>query len=414
MTLKEELEILRGEPIEVFTGDPMDIPCVETSDPEKLCKHPLVSVHMITYNHEPYIRQAIEGVMMQKTDFEFELVIGEDCSQDKTREICFEYQKKYPDKVRVLWWHENLRALKHPAGGNGQRNRAHCRGDFIAHCEGDDYWIDPLKLQKQVDVMRRYPNVGLCYTDVRDHFMSGAIGKQLIVSERLKMPKGVIPGMWFCRMAILGRDLKRCEREWSGTPTPSVLTRRGIAEEGDRRYEIFRWRLNLGDLQRWISIASLSDVYFLPEDCTRYHVTTTGALGTLRQRVHCDGVLVRLYFFNKLWGFSLKDYPPAACDDLIMEFVKSFTDKKNFPERSSYFGRLNFILSCLKNEGLRSIWFRPSTAMWLGFCMINYLGHYPFALMRRLNPIVRAILFLRPKKELSHFCEEIPSPAGQV
>ena len=88
MTLKEELEILRGEPIGVFTGDPMDIPCIETSDAEKLCKRPVVSVHMITYNHEPYIRQAIEGVMMQKTDFEFELIIGEDCSQDKTREIC--------------------------------------------------------------------------------------------------------------------------------------------------------------------------------------------------------------------------------------------------------------------------------------------------------------------------------------
>ena len=153
MTLKEELEILRGEPIKVFDGDPMDIPCIETSDPEKLCKHPVVSVHMITYNHEPYIRQAIEGVMMQKTNFEFELVIGEDCSQDKTREICFEYQKKYPDKIRVLWWHENLQKVSHPAGGNGRRTTAHCRGEFIAFCEGDDYWIDPLKLQKQVDVM---------------------------------------------------------------------------------------------------------------------------------------------------------------------------------------------------------------------------------------------------------------------
>lgn len=59
MTLKEELEILRGEPIEVLTGDPMDIPCIEMSDFENLCKHPVVSVYMLTYNHEPYIRQAI-------------------------------------------------------------------------------------------------------------------------------------------------------------------------------------------------------------------------------------------------------------------------------------------------------------------------------------------------------------------
>ena len=122
MTLKEELEILRGEPIEVFTGDPMDIPCIETSDPEKLCKHPVVTVSMITYNHEPYIRQAIEGVMMQETDFEFELLIGEDCSTDKTREICFEYQKRYSDKIRVLWCSHNLYRNPHQAGDNPSRN----------------------------------------------------------------------------------------------------------------------------------------------------------------------------------------------------------------------------------------------------------------------------------------------------
>ena len=167
MTLKEELEILRGEPIGVYEGDPMDIPCIETSDSERLCRYPVVSVHMITYNHEPDIRQAIEGVMMQKTDFEFELVIGEDASTDKTREICFEYQKRYPDKIRVLWWHENLGKVGHPAGGNATRTTAHCRGEFIAFCEGDDYWIDPLKLQKQVNAMRQFPSVGYCVTGAK-------------------------------------------------------------------------------------------------------------------------------------------------------------------------------------------------------------------------------------------------------
>ena len=73
MGLKEEFEILRGTPIKVFEGDPLSIPCIETSDAERLCKNPVVSVHMLAYNHESYIRQAIEGVMAQKTDFEFEL-----------------------------------------------------------------------------------------------------------------------------------------------------------------------------------------------------------------------------------------------------------------------------------------------------------------------------------------------------
>ena len=163
MTEKQAMEIIKARPFQLWADkDPMTIPCHETSDAERLCKHPVVSVKMITYNHEPYIRQAIEGVMMQKTDFEFELVIGEDCSTDKTREICFEYQKKYPDKIRVLWSEENLCQHPHPAGDNSRRTVAHCRGEFVAFCEGDDYWTDPTKLQRQVDVMRRYPDVSFC------------------------------------------------------------------------------------------------------------------------------------------------------------------------------------------------------------------------------------------------------------
>ncbi len=156
MKLKDELEILLGEPLKLFDGDPLRIPCIETSDAEKLCRNPVVSVNMITYNHEPYIRQAIEGVLMQQTDFEFELVIGEDCSQDRTREICFEYQRRFPDKIRVLWWHENVLKL----GGNDRRVTAHCRGKYIALCEGDDYWTDPFKLKKQVTLIEESNCVG--------------------------------------------------------------------------------------------------------------------------------------------------------------------------------------------------------------------------------------------------------------
>ena len=143
MTLKEELEILRGEPIEVQSVAPEDVPCIETSDAEKLCRHPVVSVVMTTYNHEPYIRQAIEGVMMQQADFEFELIVGEDCSQDKTREICFEYQKKYPNLFRLNLQEQNLGLID-----NYKRVISLCRGTYIALIAGDDYWCDAMKLQK--------------------------------------------------------------------------------------------------------------------------------------------------------------------------------------------------------------------------------------------------------------------------
>ncbi len=126
-----------------------EIPCHEMSDSRRLCKNPLVSVHMVTYNHEAWITEAIEGVVMQETDFEYELVIGEDGSIDRTREICFEYQKRYPDKIRVMWSEQNLGCRK-----NGLRCRIRERGEIIALCEGDDFWTDPKKLQKQVDLLR--------------------------------------------------------------------------------------------------------------------------------------------------------------------------------------------------------------------------------------------------------------------
>jgi glycosyltransferase involved in cell wall biosynthesis len=115
---------------------------------------------MITYNHAPYIAQAIEGVLQQKTNFPFELVIGEDCSTDGTREIVFEYQKKHPDIIRVITSDENVGAKK-----NGLRVLKACQGKYIAFCEGDDYWHNPDKLQKQVDYMESHPECGMLFAD---------------------------------------------------------------------------------------------------------------------------------------------------------------------------------------------------------------------------------------------------------
>ena len=124
-------------------------------------KPPLVSVLMTTYNHENYLVQAIEGVLMQQTNFPFELVIGEDCSLDRTRDICLEYQQRYPEKVRIVFSETNLGPSKiflkvFPV----------CRGKYIAGCDGDDYWTDPNKLQAQVDFLEANPEYGLVYTDI--------------------------------------------------------------------------------------------------------------------------------------------------------------------------------------------------------------------------------------------------------
>ena len=315
MTLKEELEILRGEPIEVFTGDPMDIPCIETSDPEKLCKHPVVSVHMITYNHEPYIRQAIEGVMMQKTDFEFELVIGEDCSQDKTREICFEYQKKYPDRIRILWWHENLRKVKHPAGGNGKRNLAHCRGEFIAFCEGDDYWIDPLKLQKQVEVMRTRPNVSFCFAGGQISVHGEERARHWNNKETYR--PGLVRGDVFFLKYMFG--VRFDEGDWPASNfllTASILIRAQSHHLAKNRYEVMNWRLFLGDTPTWLGLASVGDAYYLPDEVCVYNQLASGACRSTGDKVGRDGLLVRLYYYCQHYERPFSDLPNSIHSSL--------------------------------------------------------------------------------------------------
>lgn len=311
----ERFAVLRGKPIQVFTGDPTDIPCIETSDPEKLCKHPVVSVHMITYNHEPYIRQAIEGVMMQKTDFEFELVIGEDASTDKTREICFEYQKRYPDKIRVLWWHENLYRNPHPAGGNWRRNTAHCRGEFIAFCEGDDYWIDDHKLQKQVDMFKRNNEVGLCFCDA--DIVYDDISRVERWGKSCPFSPGKIDSIKFRIWHLFGHNPHQRPRNECFLMTATVMFRRALYEHVKTKYDILNWRLALGDSTKWLALASEWPVYYMHDVVSRYRQVATGACHASGGLVRLDSVLVRFYYAEKWWGLMPWHFSSSMIDSFV-------------------------------------------------------------------------------------------------
>jgi glycosyltransferase involved in cell wall biosynthesis len=125
---------------------------------------PLVSVVVITYNHKNYIKECLDSVLMQKTDFPYEIILGEDDSTDGTREICIDYAEKYPDKIRLF-----LRDEKDKIYINGKKtgrfNVLECykdsRGEYIAICEGDDYWTYSAKLQEQVGFLELNQDFGL-------------------------------------------------------------------------------------------------------------------------------------------------------------------------------------------------------------------------------------------------------------
>lgn len=119
----------------------------------------IISVLMLTHNHEPYVRQAVEGVLAQQCDQPFKLWIGEDGSSDQTKALCLEMQAEHPDRIEVLSSPSSL-----GMHGNFARLWAESRGELVAFCEGDDYWCDPLKLQKQVEFLEQHRDCSLCGT----------------------------------------------------------------------------------------------------------------------------------------------------------------------------------------------------------------------------------------------------------
>jgi glycosyltransferase involved in cell wall biosynthesis len=125
----------------------------------------LVSVFVITYNHSKFIRQCLDSILCQRTTFEFEVVIGEDCSTDGTRDIIFEYAEKYHDRIKLIVSDTNV-----GAHANMRRTLNACTCKYIACCEGDDYWTDVNKLQIQVDIMEAHPEYSVCFHNCEEFY----------------------------------------------------------------------------------------------------------------------------------------------------------------------------------------------------------------------------------------------------
>lgn len=111
-----------------------------------------LSIGVLAYNHEKYIASALDSILMQQVSFNYEIVVGEDCSNDKTREILIDYKARYPEKIKLILHEHNL-----GINGNANAVRFACKGKYMAFLDGDNYWTDPLKLQKQVDFLEKHP-----------------------------------------------------------------------------------------------------------------------------------------------------------------------------------------------------------------------------------------------------------------
>jgi len=210
---------------------------------------PKLSVLLITHNHRKFIAQAIEGVLMQKTNFPFELLIGEDVSTDGTREIVLDYARRFPDIIRLSLPETNLRAYR-----NFERIFQMSRGEYLAIVEGDDYWSSPDKLQKQADLLDAHPETSICGHRVTVHYEDGSKPDEILP---------VAAGGFYTLEDII--------RDRSLLATASVVFRRVIQTQ-----PAFAEALPMGDNPLFVAVAQHGTVCLLPEVMAVYRKHAAG------------------------------------------------------------------------------------------------------------------------------------------
>jgi len=286
-----------------------EIPCQEISNPAVLSKNPLVSVKMLTYNHEQYIPQAIEGVLIQKTDFPIELIVGEDRSTDYTREIVLKHQKKYPEIIRVITSEKNVGAWR-----NSLRTGNACRGKYIAFCEGDDYWTDPYKLQKQVDYLEKHPECGLVHSDVDRYYVKEGIKIKSYHKNRM-IPNN--NGESILKAIILYDYI---------VETCTAVVRKDLLNEIHKTCHFeFSENFLMGDIQTWTEIAYRSKIKYMNEVLATRNLLAESACRSSdidRQiRFLRNSRAIHLHYANKYGGVHSTDLEKSIIDRVDRELI---------------------------------------------------------------------------------------------
>ena len=161
-----------------------------------------VSICSITFNHAPYIRQCLDGFLMQKCNFKFEILIHDDSSTDGTQEIIREYVEKYPEIIKPIFqtenqWSQGIRNIQ------SRYNFPRAKGKYIALCEGDDYWTDPLKLQKQVDFLEENEDYVMCFHNSKTQYNVKGFNKDFPVLENREYSSNEIFSQWIVPTASI-------------------------------------------------------------------------------------------------------------------------------------------------------------------------------------------------------------------
>lgn len=258
-----------------------------------------LSVCMLAYNVGSYIGEAIEGVMQQRTTFPIELVIGEDCSTDDTRRVCEAYAAQYPGRVRVLPAVANL-----GIAGNAARTLAECRGAYIAICDGDDVWSDPLKVQRQVDFLEQNPEYGVVYTDVET---ISETGQPIEDEEHAAIREQYAGGAIF---------FKLLQGNFINNSTAVFRSRYLLGYEIDRDRNYYTH-----DHLMWLYIAAQAKIHFMNAPTTRYR-KHSGGVTRSAVKLENNKKKFQYHLYDILLNFDKHNRNPVSTEDRLLFFRK--------------------------------------------------------------------------------------------
>ena len=244
-----------------------------------------VSISCLAYNHEKHIKKCLDGFLMQKTNFNIEVIIHDDASTDGTQDIIKEYENKYPEIIFPIYQSENQWSKgKKPTW---EFNAPRWKGKYIAICEGDDYWTDPLKLQKQVDFMEVNSDYGLVHTQyskirvTEGIFRHSSIDRSQTSFEDLLIKNCIITATTCFRKSLIVKYIKDIQ--------PS-----------DKKNWV------AGDTPMWLWFSIFSKIHFMKERTVVNHIISGSASNTSSSRQHYNFVKSRLsikkYFIDKYNG----------------------------------------------------------------------------------------------------------------
>lgn len=260
---------------------------------------PLVSVCVQTYQHFSYVRECLDGILMQKTDFQYEIILGEDESNDGTREICIEYAEKYPEIIRLF-----LRSRKDVIFINGLatgrnnfiQNLKAARGEYIALCEGDDYWTDPYKLQKQVDILERHSDCIACH-HWHKHLYEG-INCQKKLEPAPKHGAGYYPQKISTVREIFANRLR--------IKTRTVMYRNILKKIP---LPDWLWKTAFGDVPLSMFMGKFGDFYFIDEEMAVYRITNKGASTAGKELLSPEEWMAEHYKkWITIWDYGNNEY----------------------------------------------------------------------------------------------------------